>query len=586
MLSASSYPLTLLSPARDTNVAKAAIQAGADAVYIGAPRFGARQAAGNTIDDIAALAEYAHGYGVKVLVTLNTLLHEDEFADAVAQAWDLYRAGVDALIIQDLRLLDRAFLESIGVVPAQLPPMRLHASTQCDNRTAEQVIRLQDMGFRRVVLARELSIDEIRSIRDAVAEYSEAHGVQPIELEAFVHGALCVSYSGRCYMSEVLAGRSANRGACAQMCRMQYDLLDKDMQEIRDDKGEPVHQRYVLSLQDMDRSAYLGELIEAGVTTFKIEGRLKDADYVTNVTAYYRQKLDRFREATARYTDDFQPNPEKTFHRGGIDYFLHGRKGRMANWETPKSTGEYAGRVADVRGGRVYADLAEGVTLHNGDGLCVGDQGFSVNGTEGRCIIPNNLPAGLRAGDRLYRNYDIAFAKSLRCTRKVPVDIYFGETEDGFLLRIGGHEKTFAYPHEPARNAERAMASLREQLSKLGDTPYEAREVVLETAPYFIPISVLNQWRRETVEEKVSGFKFQVSGDEPQGSGFKFQVSGDEPLMTCRYCLLYEMGHCRKVAPMKNEPRYLRLRNGKTVGLVFDCGRCEMQVTTISVVTM
>ena len=271
--------LTLLSPARDLTVAKAAIQAGADAVYIGAPRFGARQAAGNSLDDLQALVHYAHTYGVQVLVTLNTLLHEEEYAEAVEMAWALYRIGIDALIIQDLRLLTFS-----------IPPIRLHASTQCDNRTAEQVIRLQELGFRRVVLARELSIREISAIRDAVVAHSEAKGQTPIELEAFVHGALCVSYSGKCYMSEVLMGRSANRGACAQMCRMQYDLLDANGQELTDDQGKPIHQRYLLSLQDMDRSAHLQELIDAGVTTFKIEGRLKDADYVTNITAYYRQK--------------------------------------------------------------------------------------------------------------------------------------------------------------------------------------------------------------------------------------------------------------------------------------------------------
>ena len=264
--------LSLLSPAKDKEVAKAAIQAGADAVYIGAPAYGARQAAGNSMEDIAEVVRYAHVYGVKVLVTVNTLLHDNEYADAVDMIHKLYEIGVDALIIQDLHLLD-----------FDLPPIALHASTQCDNRTPEHVTKLRDMGFRRVVLARELSIDEIRAIHKAVPD---------IELEAFVHGALCVSYSGRCYISEVLSGRSANRGACAQYCRMAYDLLDANMNEVVDEQGVPIHQRHLLSLQDMDRSAYLQELIDAGVTTFKIEGRLKDADYVTNITAYYREKLD------------------------------------------------------------------------------------------------------------------------------------------------------------------------------------------------------------------------------------------------------------------------------------------------------
>ena len=293
--------LSLLAPARDKEVAIAAIQAGADAIYIGAPAYGARQAAGNSLEDLEEVVRYAHRYGVQVLVTLNTLLHEDEYPKAVELAHALYAIGVDALIIQDLHLLD-----------FDLPPIRLHASTQCDNRTPEQVAFLRDKGFKRVVLARELSIDEIRAIHDAVPD---------IELEAFVHGAWCVCYSGRCYISEVLSGRSANRGACAQYCRMAYDLLDESMNEVRDDQGEPIHQRYLLSLQDMDRSAYLQELIDAGVTTFKIEGRLKDAEYVTNITAYYREKLSAFSSQYSVISRSFEPNPEKTFHRGATEYF-------------------------------------------------------------------------------------------------------------------------------------------------------------------------------------------------------------------------------------------------------------------------
>ena len=616
--------MTLLSPARDISVAKASIQAGADAVYIGAPRFGARQAAGNSLDDLQALVRYAHTYGVQVLVTLNTLLREEEYAEAVEMAWALYHIGIDALIIQDLRLLT-----------FRLPPIRLHASTQCDNRTAEQVIRLQELGFRRVVLARELSISEIRAIRDAVVAHSEAHGQTPIELEAFVHGALCVSYSGRCYMSEVLTGRSANRGACSQMCRMQYDLLDADMQELTDDQGRPIHQRYLLSLQDMDRSAHLQELIDAGVTTFKIEGRLKDADYVTNITAYYRQKLDQITNAAQggavsrphpmdagesdanNYPVDgaawrpnlhelstlhyaFSPNPAKTFHRGGIDYFLHGRTAHMANWETPKSTGEYIGQVAAIRNGKIRLSLQDGIALHNGDGLCFGDQGFSVNGVEGDWILPNALPKDLRAGDKVFRNLDTAFVKSLRCERRIPVDILFTKTDDGFRLRIGDAEKQFAYAHEPAKNPERALQTLREQLTKLGDTPYAVRRLTLDTPPYFIPISVLNAWRREVVEHKQQDpphpadplqLPLQrgrvdelLSSEETNLSpslcreGRGGSLDTEMPLMTCRYCLLHEMGHCRKVAPLKNEPRYLRLRNGTILRLHFDCQRCEMLI--------
>ena len=501
--------LTLLSPAKDKLVAKAAIQAGADAIYIGAPAYGARQAAGNSLEDLAEVVQYAHTFGVQVLVTLNTLLHEDEYPKAVELARAIYSIGVDALIIQDLHLLD-----------FDLPPIRLHASTQCDNRTPDQVRRLRDLGFKRVVLARELGIDEIRAIHEAVPD---------IELEAFVHGALCVSYSGRCYISEVLAGRSANRGACAQFCRMAYDLLDENMNEVLDEHGEPIHQRYLLSLQDMDRSAYLAELIEAGVTTFKIEGRLKDADYVTNITAYYRDAIDRFavrplhcKTADAvrpsstvghLYMRSFVPNPEKTFHRGGIDYFLHGRTPHMANWDTPKSTGEHIGEVLEARGNTIRVRLKPGIVLHNGDGLTIGSEGFSVNGVEGNIVKINKSLStfNFQLSTKLFRNLDVEFTKNLHSDRRIPVDIVFKETESGFelsyqttsnnLKRSQTFKQTFDFVKEPAKNEAKALDTIRTQLAKLGDTPYVAREITLDTKPYFIPISILNQWRREALNE-------------------------------------------------------------------------------------
>ena len=423
---------------------------------------------------------YAHTYGVQVLVTVNTLLHEDEYPQAVQMIHDLYRIGVDALIIQDLHLLD-----------FDLPPIRLHASTQCDNRTPEQVARLRDLGFKRVVLARELGIEEIRAIHEAVPD---------IELEAFVHGALCVSYSGRCYISEVLSGRSANRGACAQYCRMAYDLLDSGMNEVLDEEGKPIHQRYLLSLQDLDRSAYLEELIDAGVTTFKIEGRLKDADYVTNITAYYREKLSAFCHQPSVISRGFIPDPEKTFHRGATDYFLHGRTRPMANWDTPKSTGEYIGELLDARGNTLRVRLKEGVVLHNGDGLTVGSEGFSVNGVEGN-IIKINKNLSPREG-AMYRNLDVEFVRSLHSERRIPVNILFRETEEGFELQYKAVPSgkvwvgSFAFAHEPAKNPEKAIETIRTQLSKLGDTPFIAREIKIESQPYFIPISILNEWRR------------------------------------------------------------------------------------------
>lgn len=594
--------LTLLAPARDMEVGKAAIDAGADAVYIGAPQFGARQAAGNSVEDIAELVRYAHVFGVQVLVTLNTLLREDEYAPACALAHQLYKVGVDALIIQDLHLLE-----------CDLPPIRLHASTQCDNRTAEQVLALQAMGFRRVVLARELSINEIRNIHEAVVR-SEAK--EPIELEAFVHGALCVSYSGRCYMSEVLMGRSANRGCCAQMCRMRYDLLDKDGNDIRDDRGVPIHQRYLLSLQDMDRSQSLREMIEAGVTTFKIEGRLKDRDYVTNVVAYYRQLIDEIEgaEALAHGNTEvgFVPNPSKTFHRGQTDYFLHGRTRPMANWQTPKSTGEPIGTVAYIQRNAIGVELLPDVVLHNGDGLCFGDQGFAVNGVSMpqnakgfkrlAIVVPNQMPR-LTVGTQLYRNQDIEFLHSLHAERHIPVIITFEDTPEGYRMAMLSNDTQetlaaidIAAEHQSAQNPARAYTTIREQISKLGDTPYRAGEVIIRhdeedcqgEYPYFLPIGLLNDYRRQLVQAAIHNATTRSTLHEvpytkypTQSTPHGVSPTAAQPLMTCRYCILYEMGHCRKEHPMQNEPRYLRLQNSTRVALTFDCSKCEMLITRL-----
>lgn len=502
-MSTSNHKISLLAPARDIEVGIAAIQAGADAIYIGAPEFGARQAAGNSLEDITKLVIYAHRFGVQVLVTLNTLLYDNEYHRACALAHDLYKAGVDALIIQDLNLLNY-----------DLPPIRLHASTQCDNRTSEQVIKLQKLGFRRVVLARELSIEEIRTIHQDTL-YNSLHkgkGNEAIELEAFIHGALCVSYSGRCYLSEQLMNRSANRGCCAQLCRQRYDLLDKDGNEIMDIYGQPIHQRYLLSLQDMDRSLHLAELIEAGVTTFKIEGRLKDRDYVTNVVAYYRQLIDKLIDCNPTlqhssiksvYQYDFIPNPSKTFHRGQTDYFLHGRTPHMANWQTPKSTGEKIGRVITTRHNAICVQLLPNIQLHNGDGICYDDKGFAINKIEGNWIFTNQ-PIDIQQGTILFRNLDNEFLRSLKAERRIPVDIRFETIEEGFYLTIGDKCACFEASHQDASNPQRALQTIIQQLSKLGDSDFivnniqvfDKGELCLDTFPYFIPISQLNQWRR------------------------------------------------------------------------------------------
>ena len=573
---------------------KAAIQAGADAVYIGAPEFGARQAAGNSLEDIAELVQYAHRFGAQVLVTLNTLLHEDEYPRACALAHELYKVGVDALIIQDLHLLDY-----------DLPPIRLHASTQCDNRTPEQVLRLQQMGFRRVVLARELSLEQIKKIHHSTLSYTtlpnsplEGESEGSIELEAFVHGALCVSYSGRCYLSEVLMNRSANRGCCAQLCRQRYDLLDKDGNEIVDIHGEPIHQRYLLSLQDMDRSMHLAEMIQAGVTTFKIEGRLKDRDYVTNIVAYYRQLLDQLIDSTPTlqqastpsvYQYHFTPNPAKTFHRGQTDYFLHGRTPNMANWQTPKSTGEKIGRIVAVRHNALCVELLPGITLHNGDGICYEDKGFAINRIEGDWIYPNIQMS--RIGNRLigttlYRNLDMEFVRSLRAERRMPVDIHFAAVAEGYRLTIGEKTAVFAAEHQPANNSERALQTIIQQLSKLGDTDFIAKDISIfdfeapcsNAFPYFIPTSQLNQWRREVSNRESALQRSDLQRSDLQAKPIYSEAS-HHPLMTCKYCILYELGHCRKINPMANGPRYLRLQNGTILSLEFDCKNCEMRIT-------
>ena len=601
-MSTINYKISLLAPARDLEVGIAAIQAGADAVYIGAPEFGARQAAGNSLEDIAELVLYAHRFGAQVLVTLNTLLHDDEYPRACALAHGLYKVGVDALIIQDLTLLNY-----------DLPPIRLHASTQCDNRTPEQVLHLQQLGFRRVVLARELSLNQIRDIHHTLhsTPYTlHRDEVAPIELEAFVHGALCVSYSGRCYLSEALMNRSANRGCCAQLCRQRYDLLDKNGNEILDIHGEPIHQRYLLSLQDMDRSKHLAELIEAGVTTFKIEGRLKDRDYVTNIVAYYRQLLDQLIDnnpalahasTPSVYHYNFTPNPAKTFHRGQTDYFLHGRTPNMANWQTPKSTGEKIGKVIATRHNAICVELTHGITLHNGDGICYGDKGFAINRIEGDWIYPNLQPSSLegrlggslpQVGTTLFRNLDNEFLRSLRAERKIPTAIRFEVVAEGYRLTIGDYSATFMAEHQPATNPQRALQTIVQQLSKLGDTDFVAKDVQVfaneqpcsDTFPYFIPTSQLNQWRRELITSHSEATLYLQQSDlqaKPSYSEaiYQLQAKPSYPLMTCKYCILYEFGHCRKINPMANEPRYLRLQNGTVLSLEFDCKNCEMRIS-------
>lgn len=585
--------IELLAPAKNLEVGKIAIDAGADAVYIGAPQFGARQSAGNSLEDIKALCNYAHIFGCKVLVTLNTILTDEELPIAVEMAWKLYHIGVDALIIQDMGLLE-----------CNLPPIRLHASTQCNNTTPEKVKWLEQVGFKRVVLARELSLNEIKTIREQTS----------VELEAFVHGALCVSYSGQCYLSQAVCGRSANRGCCAQMCRQKYDLLDADMNEI-------AHQRYFLSLKDMDRSQSISDLIDAGVTTFKIEGRLKDADYVKNIVTYYRHIIDQIIDNTISHTIDNTTaapfaNPEKTFHRGQTDYFLYGRNQHLANFDTPKSTGEYIGKV--VRIADRYLEIENNELLHNGDGLCFADQGFMVNRVEGNKVFPREMP-NVKIGTKIYRNYDIEFQKLLAKSlpRKRKVDILFSETDNGFCLQIDAVSKSFPQEKQLANNPEKATETIRLALSKLGDTPFEANKIEINLSQsYFLPMSVLNQMRREVAQmlieklqtnpldcvtaiahpavnfggylnihnTKAAQFytKCGVTNLEPS---FEQKPTADYALMTCRYCLLHELGQCRKINPQQNEPHYLRTSN-LLFRLTFDCRNCQMIIAACETMKM
>ena len=582
--------LELLSPARNLECGMAAIDHGADAVYIGAPRFGARAAAGNSIDDIAALCRYAHQYMAKVYVTVNTLLHDDELAEAVRLLAQLDESGVDAVLVQDLRLLSQA--SSLPVVPR----FAFHASTQTDNRTVEKVCALRELGFRRVVLARELSVSEISAIHAAVPD---------VELEVFVHGALCVGYSGVCYASEHCFGRSANRGECAQFCRMPFDLVDADGREWQ-------HQRHLLSLKDLNLSRHLHELIEAGAVSFKIEGRLKDVAYVKNVTAAYSQLLDAFvrqhpgqycRASLGRCSYTFTPDLAKTFNRGYTTYFLSGRQPDIASFDTPKAIGEYVGTVKEMRGASFT--VAGTASFANGDGLSFfrrddtgGRQleGFRVNKAEGNRLYPQHMPSALRPGVRLYRNHDMVFERQLAARtaeRKIPLQLCLTAADGGFRLEatdgIRSCSLLFPLEHQEAQRLQRE--NVVRQLTKLGGTPFECHEVTLDSVfPYFVPSSVLAQWRRSMVDALLAETAAAMQPEsrnrvamQPSDS-FSCSVSPYSaalPLMQCRHCLRFALGYCIKHGgqhPQWREPLSLRLGDGRCFPLEFDCKNCQMNV--------
>lgn len=511
--------LELLAPAKNLECGIAAIDHGADAVYIGAPRFGARAAAGNSLDDIRQLCRYAHQYQAKVHVTVNTIIYDSELNDTLDMIRGLQEAGVDALLLQDMGVLYA--LQGKGPSAVDFTwTKELHSSTQCDTRSAEKVKWLQSLGFNRAVLARELSVKEISDIHQAVPD---------MDLEVFVHGALCVSYSGVCYASEKCFGRSANRGECAQFCRMKFNLLDSDNKEIE-------HQRHLLSLKDMCQIDNLEALADAGACSFKIEGRLKDVGYVKNVVSAYSQCLDEIcrkhpqkyaRPSFGRPRYEFEANLKKTFNRGFTNYFLKGRQPDIASFDTPKAIGEFVGTVKEIRGNSF--NVASIASFTNGDGLCfINDEheleGFRVNRAQGNRLFPLKMPMNLRPGMGLYRNNDQAFEKILAgktAERKIPVRITFSlYDEDGHCgfsaeaqyireqgIGWGSDDSNYlgkgivAFEHNLAQKPQHD--NIVRQLSKLGGTIYECREVEImnQADNYFIPSSVLTELRRNLIED-------------------------------------------------------------------------------------
>lgn len=601
--------IELLSPAKDLNCGMEAVNHGADAVYIGAPKFGARAAAGNSLEDIRRLCDYAHLFGVRIYVALNTILKEDELDEARRLVWSLYEAGADALIVQDMALMQM-----------DLPPIPLHASTQTDNRTVEKVRFLEKSGFTQVVLARELSLEEIRRIA------SETE----VSLEVFVHGALCVSFSGQCYLSAALSGRSANRGECAQYCRLPYTMVDADGKVIAGNK-------HLLSLKDMNRSDDLEALMDAGVSSFKIEGRLKDVSYVKNVTAYYRKRLDEILKRRPEYTRasvgrsryTFTPQVEKSFNRGFTSFHLQGRTSDVAAFDTPKSLGEFIGTVKEIRGNSFT--VAGLVPLNNGDGLAFFNtrgelEGFRVNRVENNRVYPQEMPR-LSPKMKLYRNYDQQFEKLLSkpsAERKIGVRVIFSDNSFGFSLEMEDEEGacvTLSRPFDKEQAKKAQADNIRVQLSRLGNTLFEARAIEVNlTDNWFVPSSLLTDMRREVVDLLLSDRRirywrelsrkpevevgekplfpqrqltylgnvantqarsfYQEHGVKEIEPAFELKAPDNVPLMFTKHCLRYSMGWCptyqKKKSPFR-EPYYL-LYKAARLRLQFDCKHCQMLV--------
>jgi 23S rRNA 5-hydroxycytidine C2501 synthase len=596
--------IELLSPAANLESGKAAIDCGADAVYIGAPKYGARSAAGNSLEDIASLIQYAHLFRVKVYITLNTLLHDREIPDAVAMIKKLYEAGADGIIIQDLALLE-----------CDLPPIPLIASTQMHNLEPERIYFLDQFGFSRIILARELPLQTIRKLKDTVKA----------ELEYFVHGALCVGYSGQCYLSYASGGRSANRGECAQPCRLPYSLTDLDGKVI-------VQNKHLLSIKDLNLSERLGDLLDAGVTSFKIEGRLKDIGYVKNITAFYRQKLDEIlvnrrdmqRASSGRSEIPFTPDPERSFNRGFTQYNIDDKVNNLGSIETPKSKGKALGFVRNVKGG-ILIQTAE--TLRTGDGLCylnfAGElEGFSINKLDGeKVILPRNL--NIPDGTMIYRNSDLAFEKQLQLPvqRKICVKITLQQTTEGIQAEATDEDGISAFCMLPAaenlaNDQIKFAQTLRKQFAKSGNTPFEIENLTIEgTDLPFLTIAQINEARRRLLEKLTENrlktyirqdrkpilpenrtfsikndFRLNVINEKSQAFYEKQGItimeaapekSGDtaeKVLMTCKYCIRGELGLCLLEKPGPYTPELLLIGDEKKYRLIFDCGKCEMSV--------
>lgn len=605
----STKTIELLAPAKNLECGIEAINHGADAVYIGAPLFSARAAAGNTIDDIKKLAEHVHLFDAKVYVALNTILNDKELAEAEKLIWQLWEtAKVDALIIQDM-----------GITKLNLPPIPLHASTQVDNRTLEKAKFLEDAGFRQIVLARELTLEEIKAIAKEVTT----------PLEFFVHGALCVCYSGQCYLSEALSNRSANKGSCAQYCRLPYDLQDATGEEL-------FSKKHLLSMKDLNLSEDLEALLDAGVSSLKIEGRLKDLSYVKNTVAYYRQKLDKIfekrteykRSSTGKSTINFTPNLEKSFNRGFTKYFLYGRNKETEIWSvnSPKSVGEPIGTVSEVT--KQYIRLNTDKKLNNGDGLCFFNDkgeltGFQVNKAENNLVYPYEK-VEIRKGTAISRNFDHEFEKILQrnntAERKISISISIEDIENGFLIKAQDEnnnscELSFDYKKELAKTEQ--TKNIKTNLSKTGDTHFLVEDVIINFSDsWFIPASVISEWRRqitdklleeriknqtrEEVRTKETTHPFPLKGITYLGNvmneksklfyvqhqsdvlqpAFEKQPIKDVPLMFTRHCIKQSLGWCPLQGGERHpykEPFYLSYK-GTRLRLTFDCKQCEMKV--------